>query len=143
MKRQEIREFLNIRNIENTLIDKNVTFILRGTSYSITLSKQNTLIINRIHKIEFKTLVLVDENNQLLFLDDNNNSVYSINTELSSIKIFTVDETASLLKVTKRTIYTYVAKGYLKGFKIGSYWRVTEEELRGYIARGGSSERIE
>jgi excisionase family DNA binding protein len=143
MDNQTIKDFLNIRKIENTITRKNITFIIRGTLYSIVLQPEGKLTLNRSHTIDFKTIIIVEENNQLIFIDEYNKSVYSINTELSSIKVYTVQEVAFLLKLTPRTIQGYVLHNDIHGFKInGQHWRVTEEELRAYISRSNNTREI-
>ena len=55
---------------------------------------------------------------------------------MADIKVFTLDEVADILKVTKRTLYNYVKAGKLPAVKIGKYWRVSEESLRAFISTG-------
>lgn len=55
---------------------------------------------------------------------------------MADINIYTLDEVADILKVTRRTIYTYVKEGKLQAFKIGRYWRVTEESLKKIASTG-------
>jgi excisionase family DNA binding protein len=55
---------------------------------------------------------------------------------------YTLNEVAEILKVTQRTIYNYVARGTLHGFKVGGYWRVTESELKNFIDTGGTRKTI-
>ncbi len=52
---------------------------------------------------------------------------------MGEIKVYTVEEIAELLKVTKTTVYSYIKKGELKAKKIGKYYRITEESLREFI----------
>ncbi len=49
------------------------------------------------------------------------------------IEIYTLEEIAQLLQVTRRTIYTWVKDGKLKAFKVGRGWRVTREELDAFL----------
>jgi len=49
---------------------------------------------------------------------------------------YTLDEVADILKLTKRTLYTYIKKGQLRAVKFGKYWRVTQEELESFLTRG-------
>lgn len=49
------------------------------------------------------------------------------------IKIYSLQEVAKILKVTERTVHTYIKEGGIKGRKIGGKWRVTEENLRIFI----------
>lgn len=53
-----------------------------------------------------------------------------------TVKIYTLDEVSDILKITKRTIYTYVKEGSLKASRIGRYWRVSEEQLQDFLNTG-------
>ncbi len=55
---------------------------------------------------------------------------------MSEIKVYTLDEVAKILQLTKRTLYSYVHDGKLKAVKIGKYWRVTEENLAAFLSTG-------
>lgn len=55
---------------------------------------------------------------------------------MTDIKLFTLDEVADILKVTKRTLYNYIKAGKLPAVKIGKYWRVSEENLKAFIETG-------
>ena len=50
--------------------------------------------------------------------------------------VYTLDEVSEILKITKRTIYTYVQSGHLKASRIGRYWRVSEEQLQEFLDAG-------
>ena len=52
------------------------------------------------------------------------------------IKVYTLEEIAELLHITRRTLYTYVKEGKLKAVKVGKYWRVTEKNLQEFLERG-------
>lgn len=52
---------------------------------------------------------------------------------MAELKVYTIKETAELLKVTERTIYSYVTAGKLKATKMGKYWRVTEDNIRAFL----------
>lgn len=52
------------------------------------------------------------------------------------IKVYTLDEIADILKVTRRTLYTYVKTGKLDAVKIGRYWRVKEDALNKFLETG-------
>lgn len=45
------------------------------------------------------------------------------------MKIYTVNETAEELKIHPVTIRKWINEGRIKAVKVGSDWRVTEEEL--------------
>ena len=53
---------------------------------------------------------------------------------MTEIKVYALDEVADILKVTRRTVYTYIKTGKLKAAKIGKYWRVTQESLQEFLA---------
>lgn len=55
---------------------------------------------------------------------------------MAEIKVYTVEEVASVLKLTTRTVYSYIKSGQLKASKIGKYWRVSETALKAFIERG-------
>lgn len=48
-------------------------------------------------------------------------------------KVYTLDEIAELLHITKRTLYNYTKSGKLKAVKIGKYWRVTQDNLDAFL----------
>jgi excisionase family DNA binding protein len=49
------------------------------------------------------------------------------------IKIYSMKEVSQILKVTERTLYTYIKDGKLKVQKIGGKWIITEENLKKFI----------
>lgn len=55
---------------------------------------------------------------------------------MADIRVYALDEVADILKITRRTLYTYVKTGKLRAVKIGKYWRVAEQELEDFIATG-------
>ena len=59
---------------------------------------------------------------------------------MAEIKVYTLDEVADILKVTKRTLYTYLRTGKLQAVKLGKYWRVSEENLQSFISTGTNTE---
>lgn len=54
---------------------------------------------------------------------------------MADLKVYTLNETADILKVTKRTIYNYIKAGQLTAVKMGKYWRVTEENLQAFVSK--------
>lgn len=52
---------------------------------------------------------------------------------MTEIKVYTVEEIAELMKVTKTTVYSYIKRGELKAKKIGKYYRVTEANLKEFL----------
>ncbi len=49
--------------------------------------------------------------------------------------IYTPDEIADKLKVTRLTVYRWIEKGELKAFKAGKMWRITREDLEAFLGR--------
>ena len=52
------------------------------------------------------------------------------------IEVYTLEELAEILQVTRRTIYNWIKGGKLKAFKVGKSWRVTREALNEFTQRG-------
>ena len=52
------------------------------------------------------------------------------------IKLYTLKEVADILKVSRQTIYNYLAAGRLRATKIGREYRVTEKDLKKFIETG-------
>lgn len=55
---------------------------------------------------------------------------------MAEIKVYTLDEIAEIMKVTRRTVYSYVKSGKLHAVKFGKYWKVTEENFREFLNTG-------
>ena len=55
---------------------------------------------------------------------------------MAELKVYTLDEVCDILKVTKRTIYSYIKADKLHAVKMGNYWRVSEENLKAFIETG-------
>ena len=55
---------------------------------------------------------------------------------MSEIKVYTLEEVAEILKVSRRTLYTYVKEGKLPAVKMGKYWRVSQESLQAFVSTG-------
>ncbi len=55
---------------------------------------------------------------------------------MNTIKVYSLDEVAEILQLTRRTLYNYIKNGQLKAVKIGKYWRVSEETLQSFIQKG-------
>jgi excisionase family DNA binding protein len=49
------------------------------------------------------------------------------------MKLLTTKEAAERLRLHQKTVETYFRTGYIKAFKVGRNWRVTEEELDCFI----------
>ena len=53
---------------------------------------------------------------------------------MAEIKVYSIREVSAILKVGKRTIYTYIKEGKIKAVKVGKEWRVSEENLRDFLS---------
>lgn len=52
---------------------------------------------------------------------------------MTEIKVYTLKEVSELLKVTERTLLTYIKDNKLIAKKIGGKWIVTHENLQTFI----------
>lgn len=52
---------------------------------------------------------------------------------MAEIKVYSVEEVAEILGVTKITVYSWLKAGKLKGKKIGKYWKVQEKALQEFL----------
>ncbi len=43
------------------------------------------------------------------------------------------EEIAELLRVSRRTIYSYMKQGKLHAVKIGQYWHISQENLDSFL----------
>lgn len=55
---------------------------------------------------------------------------------MNAIKLYTIEEVSEILKVTPRTIYTFIKNNDLQAVKIGKYWRIKHEDLENFINQG-------
>ena len=55
---------------------------------------------------------------------------------MAEIKVYTLDEVAAILKVTRRTLYNYISWGKLKVIKMGKCRRVSQEALQSFVSTG-------
>lgn len=51
-------------------------------------------------------------------------------------KLYTLQEVADILHVTRKTIYNYMKAKKIKAIKVGRTYRVTQEELNKYLTEG-------
>jgi excisionase family DNA binding protein len=47
----------------------------------------------------------------------------------TSIKLLTLREAASILKISKRTLHRMIQTGQIPGLKVGGQWRILESRL--------------
>lgn len=52
------------------------------------------------------------------------------------IKVYTILELVDILHVTRRSIYEWIKTGKLHAVKLGKEWRVREEDLDAFLAKG-------
>lgn len=51
-------------------------------------------------------------------------------------KLLTIREVADILRIHARTAYRLVKDGSIAAIRVGTQWRVTEDALHEYVARG-------
>jgi len=51
-------------------------------------------------------------------------------------RLLTIREVADILRIHARTAYRLVQDGDLQAIRVGTQWRVTEDALHEYVARG-------
>jgi excisionase family DNA binding protein len=57
-------------------------------------------------------------------------------------EFYTPQEIAAILKVPRKTVYTWLQKGKLQGVKAGDLWRIPKEALDAFLKKpsvGGAS----
>lgn len=52
---------------------------------------------------------------------------------MEEIKVYTLKDVADIIKVTERTLLTYIKEGKLKAKKIGGKWIVSQANLQEFI----------
>ena len=52
---------------------------------------------------------------------------------MNDIKVYTVNDIMDLLKISRRTLYTYIKDEKIKGNKIGNKWIFTEQQVKDFI----------
>ena len=55
------------------------------------------------------------------------------------LEVYTPEEAAGILKVTRRTMYSYLARGAIRSAKLGRVWRITRKDLEDFLAAGRAS----
>ena len=55
--------------------------------------------------------------------------------------VYTRAEACAILKVHKNTLLRWLTDGTIKGFKVGSRWRIKKEEIDRILQNNGSKER--
>lgn len=57
---------------------------------------------------------------------------------METIKVYTLEDTAEILKADAETILNEIQAGHLQAFRVGNEWRTTEQSIIDFIAGGGS-----
>lgn len=55
------------------------------------------------------------------------------------LKLYSVQEAMTILKVGKRTIYRWLAEGKIKSYKVGREWRFRPADLEAFILTSKTS----
>ena len=61
-------------------------------------------------------------------------------TKPEETKLYTLQEVANILRVSRQTIYNYVTAKRLKATKLAKEYRVTEEDLQDFIKNGRNTQ---
>ncbi|HHY92857.1 MAG TPA: helix-turn-helix domain-containing protein [Firmicutes bacterium] len=48
-------------------------------------------------------------------------------------EVYTPQEIAKMLKVSKNAVYQWLSQGRLKGFRVGDLWRIPKDALEEFI----------
>jgi len=54
--------------------------------------------------------------------------------KILDIKLYSTQEVAKILKVTEKTVQTYIKNERLKAQKIGRRWKITESNFKKFIS---------
>lgn len=54
---------------------------------------------------------------------------------MNEIKLYTLEEVQDILKLSRRTLYSYIKTGKLPALKIGKYWRVHHVDLENFVQK--------
>jgi len=57
---------------------------------------------------------------------------------MEMLKVYTIKETADLLRTEIQTIFDEIKSGHLEAFMVGKEWRTTDKGITDFISRGGS-----
>jgi len=52
---------------------------------------------------------------------------------METTKLYTLKDLAKMLKVSERTMHSYIKDGKLKGQKIGGRWQISERNYQNFI----------
>ena len=57
-------------------------------------------------------------------------------TKPEDTKVYTLQEVADVLRVSRQTLYNNIRSGRLKAMKLGRTYRITEEQLQDILRNG-------
>lgn len=57
----------------------------------------------------------------------------------SDLTVYTPEEAAGILRVSRRTLYSYLRDGALRSAKLGRIWRITRKDIDAFLAAGRAS----
>lgn len=46
------------------------------------------------------------------------------------MKVYNIREVAEILTIHEKTVWKFIKEGKIKGVKMGSFWRITEDEVK-------------
>jgi len=52
-------------------------------------------------------------------------------THMAELKVYTMEEVSEILSISIKTVYKYIKEGSLPAVRVGKYWRITEDGLKG------------
>jgi excisionase family DNA binding protein len=55
---------------------------------------------------------------------------------MSMPALYTPEEAAAQLKVTRRAVYKWLITGRLNGLRVGQHWRISEDDLISFMQKG-------
>lgn len=58
---------------------------------------------------------------------------------MTAEQLLTVPQVEKALQVSDETVYRYIRAGKLKAIRVGGLWRISEEALREFLAKGEQS----
>ncbi len=59
------------------------------------------------------------------------------------MELLTVQETAKMLRITRKTLYKLIKNGEIPAIRLGTHWRIPKEELEKLIANSNSKNKKE
>ena len=62
-----------------------------------------------------------------------------MNQEQNTIRVMTLKEVSTFLRIPISTIYLLAKQGKLKGAKFGRQWRFLEQDILNYLHGGGGA----